>query len=665
MQKEGGCITCECSIQEDEEVDLANTKILIILGLTLTISVVLLEIFFHDLYMIDFLLLSLATPVQFMLGRPFYARFYRAMKHRHSLTVDSLVVLSTSIAYAYSVFATLTGSHAPFFEASTSVLTIFTIGEYLENRVRQTTSGAIRNLLALKPKTATVIRNGKEAIVDADSVTVGDIVAVKPGEKIATDGIVMYGESSVDESMITGESMPVDKKIGDKVVGGTINKSGYLRFKATRVGSHTVLASIIEMVERARMSKAPVQRLADKAVQHFVPVLLIIAFASSLFWLFVAQEPLGFAITVFATVLVVACPCALGIATPMVISLGIDKAAREGILIKDGQYLEKMVSIDTIVFDKTGTLTKGKPEVTDIIPNEAYDEFRVLQLASSAEIKSEHPIAQAIVTKASEQTIPALEFSEFNAISGHGIAATHLEKRIFVGHPRCNHGMIPEMLQSEIAELESEGKTVVAVYVEEKLAGVIAVADTLRENAEYVIDEIKRMGKQVILMSGDNERTAKAIAKKLGINDVLAQVLPERKAHEIKKLQAEGRKVAMVGDGINDAPALTQADVGIAIGSGTDVAIASGHIILMKSDLRDVLSAFKIGKYSLKKIKQNLAISFCYNAITIPIAAGVLYSITGSLILTPAFAALGWIVSDSSVFGNSMLVKKFVPYRNK
>ena len=368
----------------------------------------------------------------------------------------------------------------------------------------------------------------------------------------------------------------------------------------------------------------------------------------------------------FATILVVSCPCALGIATPMVISLGIDRAAREGVFIKGGQYLEKLSSIDTIVFDKTGTLTNGKPQVTDVIPSDGYNEFELLQLASSAEIKSEHPIAKAIVKKAKEQFIPTLDVSEFNSISGYGVVASHLEKRIFVGSPNrsnSNNGaIIPQKLQSKTTELESEGKTVVAIFVEDRLAGVIAVADTLRENAKYMIDEIKRMeGKKynIILMSGDNERTATAIAKELGISNVLAEVLPATKAQKIKELQNQGRKVAMIGDGINDAPALTQADIGIAMGSGTDIAMSAGNIILIKSDLNHVVSVLKIGEYSLKKIKQNLAMSFAYNAIAISIAAGLLYGFTHSLILTPILAALGWIVSDSAVFGNSLLVRKW------
>jgi P-type Cu+ transporter len=655
-----------------------NPKLLIIIGLALTIPIVLLELTHHNI-MIDYVTLALATPVQFILGKPFYIRFYRAViRQRKGFTTDTLVVLSTSVAYGYSLISLLAGADLQFFEASASVLTIFTIGEYLENRVIKTTTESIRNLLALKPRTAVVIRDGKEEIVvDADAISVGDIVVVKPGEKIAADGQIVYGQSSVDESMITGEPIPVSKGIGDKVIGGTINKNGYLQFKASAVGSHTVLASIIEMVKRARMSKAPVQRIADRAVRYFIPIVLSIAIASSLYWLFVAHQSISFAITVFATVLVVSCPCALGIATPMVISLGIDKAAKEGVLIKGGQYLEKLSSVDTIVFDKTGTLTTGKPEVTNVIPNDDHNEFELLQLASSAEIKSEHSIAQAIVKKAYEQSIPVLKVSDFSSISGHGVVASYLEKKIFVGSLReLNNNnnnnnskgiteMFPDRLQSKIFDLEAEGKTVVTVYFEDKLVGLIAVADALRENAKYLIDEIKNTNMDVILMTGDNQRTANTIARKLGIRNVLAQVLPETKAQEIKKLQNHGKVVAMIGDGINDAPALTQSDIGIAMGSGTDVAVSSGHIILMKSNLRYVISALNIGEYSLKKIKQNLAMSFTYNVITISIAAGLFYSITNSLILTPALAALGWVISDSAVFGNSLFVRKFVPLANK
>lgn len=670
----------EVEAEEHEHSDnqqkrqLLSDKLLIVIGLALTVPIVLLELLLPHSLLTGFMMLALATPVQVLLGRPFYFRFTQAIKYRKRFTTDTLVVLSTSVAYLYSLFALLfTSSHVQFFEASASVLTIFTIGEYLEMRVLKTTTESLKNLVALKPKAATVMRNGREVIVDSDDIAIDDIVIVKPGEKIAADGNIIIGESSIDESMITGESAPIDKNVGDEVIGGTINKNGYFQFKATNVGNYTVLSNIIEMVKRARMSKAPIQRIADKAVQYFIPIVLSIAMVSSLYWIFVGNQPISFAITVFVTILVVSCPCALGIATPMVISLGIDRAAREGVFIKGGQYLEKLSSIDTIVFDKTGTLTNGKPQVTDVIPTDGYNGFGLLQLASSAEIRSEHPIAKAIVHKAKEQSIPTLDFSEFNSISGYGVVASCLEKNIFVGSPRHsrsdgNNGTtLPQKMQSKITELELEGKTVVAIFVEDKLAGLIAVADTLRENAKHMIDEIKHMEEKkynILLMSGDNKRVATAIAKELGINNVLAEVLPEGKAQEIKELQDQGRKVAMIGDGINDALALTQADIGIAMGSGTDIAILAGNIILIKNDLNHVVSVLKIGEYSLKKIKQNLAMSFAYNAITISIAAGLLYEFTHSLILTPTLAALGWIVSDSAVFGNSLLARKYHSKQN-
>lgn len=660
---------------------LTDSKLLIVIGLVSTIPIVLLGLLLPDSLVSISIMFILATFVQILLGRPFYIRFFKAIKNRKRLTTDTLVVLSTSVAYFYSIISMIIGSNLQFFEASSSVLTIFTIGEYLESRVLRTTAESLRSLIALKPKKAIVIRNGRGEEIDSDSVVVGDIVVVKPGEKIATDGKVIDGESSVDESFITGESIPVDKKVGERVIGGTINKNGYLQFRATEVGSNTVLANIIEMVRRARMSKAPVQRIADRAVQYFIPIVLSIAIAASLYWLLIAHEPIAFAVTVFATILVVSCPCALGIATPMVISLGIDKASRHGVLIKGGEYLEKLAHIDTVVFDKTGTLTKGRPEVTDIIPNDYvddggnYNEYQLLQLASSVEVKSEHPIAQAIIKKASERSVPPLETSEFFSLSGHGVVASYQRRRLFVGSPyevmnkRSDNNndnpiekslTIPQNMQAKVAELEAEGKTVVTVFVEEKLAGLIAVADTLRENAKYIVDGIKKMNIDVLLLSGDNKRTADTIAKKVGIDKVMAQVSPETKADEIKKLQDQYRKkVAMIDDGINDAPALVQADIGIAIGSGTDVAVASGHIILMKSDLEHVLFALKLGAYSFRKIKQNLGMSFAYNVITISIAAGLFYSLTNSLILTPALAALGWVISDTAVFGNSLLIRRF------
>jgi P-type Cu+ transporter len=655
-----------------------NTKLRIFIGLAATILIVSLELLLPEaLVNISVMLsvmLALATLVQILLGGPFYVRFFRAIKNRKKLTTDTLVVLSTSVAYFYSIINVLIGSNLQFFEASSSVLTIFTIGEYLETRVLRTTSESLRNLLALKPKYAIVIRDDRQCEISSDKIVVGDIVTAKPGEKVATDGIVVNGESSIDESLITGESIPVDKWVGNRVIGGTINKNGYLQFKATNVGNDTVLSNIIEMVRRAKMSKAPVQRIADRAVQYFIPIVLSIAIGASLYWILLAHEPIPFAVTVFATILVVSCPCALGIATPMIISLGIDKAARQGILIKGGEYLEKLSSVNTVVFDKTGTLTNGRPEVTDIIANadNDYDEYKVLQLASSVEIKSEHPIALAIIKKAEERSVHLLKVNTFSLISGYGVLASYQQTKIFVGSPRNlltvqsdnrnnvdRNQRFSKIMQKKIEELEAEGKTVVAVFVDDKLAGLIAVADTLRISADNIIKEIKKLGKGTILLSGDNRRTTNVIAKKVGIDKIMAQVLPQQKEQVISKLRAEGKTVMMVGDGINDAPALAVADVGIAIGSGTDIAMSSGHVILMKSNLEHVLYALKLGSYSLKKIKQNLAISFAYNVITICIAAGLFYSFTNSLILTPAFAALGWVISDTAVFGNSLLIRRF------
>jgi Cu+-exporting ATPase len=649
-----------------ETETILSVKILIVIGIVLTVTIVVLELMFTHSFTNGIIMFVLATPVQFLLGKPFYIRFYRALKNRKKFTTDTLVVLSTSVAYFYSliILASSTGTHT-FFEASSSVLTIFTIGEYIEGRKLKKTSESLKNLLTLKPKRATVVRDGNEISLDSDDILVGDIVIAKPGEKIAADGIVINGQSSVDESMITGESIPIEKTIEDKVIGGTINKNGNIKFKATNVGSTTILANIIEVVKKARLSKAPVQRIADKAVQYFIPIVLGIATSTALYWLLVVHEPISFAVTVFATVLVVSCPCALGIATPMVISLAVDKATRHGILIKGGKYVEELSSIDTVIFDKTGTLTNGKPEVTDIGGINNHSESELLQLASSIEIKSEHPIALAIVDKALEQSIKPLEISGFHSISGLGVLALFQEKKVFVGNIRGEkdesdqHRSVPEIIKNQITDLESEGKTVVGVFVEDNLAGLIAVADTPRDNAKYVINDIKKMNIDVILMSGDNNRTANVIARKLGINLVMSQISPENKANEIAKLQKQGKKVMMIGDGINDAPALTQADIGIAMGSGTDVAISSGHIVLMKSDLNHILYTLKLGKHALRKIKQNLAMSFAYNVVTISIAAGLFYSITNSLILTPALAALGWVISDTAVFGNSLLVRKF------
>lgn len=667
--------------KERERKEDKKAKILILIGLTLTIPLVILELlkFYNligDSFLFGYFFLLLATPIQFLLGRPFYKRFYNSVRKRKGFTVDTLVILSTSVAYVYSVIALFTNQGVSFFEASASVLTIFTIGEYIESRTLKTTSESIKKLVALKPKKTIIIReNGEQEEIEVDNLKINDIFVVKPGENIATDGIITYGDTSVDESAITGESIPVEKRLNDKVIGGTMNKNGYIHVKATSVGTQTVLANIIELVSKARTNKPSIQRIADKCAKYFIPIVFSIAMISSIYWLIVAQAPIQFVITVFATVLVVSCPCALGIATPMVVSLAIGIAAKQGIIIKGGKYLEKLASVDTLVFDKTGTLTKGKPEVTDLIPNNGYDKYYLLQITSSSEIKSEHPIAQAIVKKANEEKITLLEVNEFDTMIGHGIMAKYDQKRIWITSPRSNkenvlknnensltrfQSEIPKEMESKIAKLESEGKTVVTIFVEEKLIGLIAVADTIREDAISMVKKIRSMGKEVILLSGDNQRTTQAIAKKIGIENIFSEMLPQQKVEKIKNLQdEENRIVAMIGDGINDAPALTQADIGIAIGSGTDVAKEAGHIILIKNNLSDILFTLQLAQYSLKKIKQNLTISFAYNSITIPIAAGLLFGFTNSLILTPALAALGWVISDSLVFGNSLLLKRF------
>jgi Cu+-exporting ATPase len=667
--------------KERERKEDKHSKILILIGLALTIPLVILELLeFYNIVeaslLIGFVYLLLATPIQFLLGRPFYKRFYNSIRKRKGFTVDTLVVLSTSVAYVYSVISLFTNQGVSFFEASASVLTIFTIGEYIESRTLKTTSDAIRNLIALKPKKSIIIReNGQQEEIEVDNLKINDIFVVKPGENIATDGLIIYGETSVDESAITGESISVEKSLNDKVIGGTVNKNGYIHVKATSVGSQTVLASIIELVSKAKTNKPSIQRIADKCAKYFIPIVFSIAVVSSLYWLIVAQAPMQFVITVFATVLVVSCPCALGIATPLVVSLAIGIAAKHGIIIKGGKYVEKLASVNTIVFDKTGTLTNGKPKVTDLISFNEYDEYYLLQIAASSETKSEHPIAQAIVKRAKEEKIALLEVTEFNTVTGHGVMAKYDQKQILITSPRSNtqnvikineHSLsrfqskIPKELELKITGLESEGKTVVTIFVEQKLIGLIAVADTVREDAASIVKKIRSMGKEVILLSGDSQRTTQAIAKQIGIENIYSEMLPQQKVEKIKNLQEkENRIVAMIGDGVNDAPALTQADIGIAIGSGTDVAKEAGHIILIKNNLSDILFILQLSKYSLKKIKQNLTISFAYNSITIPIAAGLLFGFTNSLILTPALAALGWVISDSLVFGNSLLLRRF------
>ncbi len=612
-----------------------------------------------------YVLFILTLPVQFYVGFQFYQGFWTALKHKTS-DMNSLIAIGTSAAFLYSAVATFlpqffTGSLnvGVYYDTAAIIITLIILGRLLEAIAKGKTSEAIKNLMSLQAKTATVIRNGSEIKVNIDDVVVGDIMLIRPGEKIPVDGIVIAGHSSVDESMITGESIPVEKTINDTAIGATINKNGSLKIKATKVGKDTMLAQIIKLVEEAQGSKAPIQRLADKVASIFVPTVVVIAALTFLIWLFIGPEPaFNFALLNFVAVLIIACPCALGLATPTAIMVGTGKGAENGILIRNAEALETAHKLTTIVFDKTGTLTKGKPSVTNIIA--LTSEKEVLKYAAIAEKNSEHPLGEAILNEAKRQNIAIPDAHVFKAISGKGVIARYLSKIILLGNRALMHDYNVNIshLEDKIVELEDQGKTAMIITVSSKVIGVIAVADTLKEHAAETISTLKQMNKEIIMITGDNKRTALGIGKQLGIDNVLAEVLPERKEEEIKKLQQQGRIVAMVGDGINDAPALAQADIGIAIGSGTDVAKETGSIILVKNDLRDVVRAIKLSRYTIKKIRQNLFWAFIYNVLGIPIAAGVLYPFTGYT-LNPMIASAAMGFSSISVVLNSLVMKRF------
>ncbi len=590
---------------------------------------------------------------------------------RRAPNMDSLVFVGTTAAYIYSIVISVAiwtgvgkyGLKDLYYEIAAFILVFILLGKYLEAVTKGKTSEALKKLIGLQAKTAKVIRNGNEIEIPVEEVKVGDIVIVKPGEKIPVDGIVIEGSSVVDESMITGESMPVTKKKGDKVVGGTINKSGLLKFEATAVGKDTVLAQIIKIVEEAQASKAPIQLLADKVSLYFVPIVILVAIFSFIFWYFIAGMPFVFALTTLIAVLIIACPCALGLATPTTIMVGTGLGAEKGILIKNAEALETAHKADTIIFDKTGTLTKGEPEVVDVVGFNGYDKNEVVRIAAIAEKGSEHPIGEAIVKYADKMGIKIEEGKDYETFAGMGIKCRYGNKFILVGNRefmKRNDIEIEEGIEANVQKLENEGKTVVLLAFDKKLLGVIAVADTLKEFSKEAVEMLKKMKKDVWMITGDNQRTAKAIAKQVGIDErnVLAQVLPQEKSEKVKELQEKGRTVIFVGDGINDAPALAQADVGIAIGSGTDIAMETGEIILIKDDLRDVVKAIKLSKYTLRKIKENLFWAFIYNVVGIPIAAGVLYPFFG-ILLNPMIAAAAMAFSSVSVVSNSLLMKKF------
>ncbi|QVK20459.1 copper-translocating P-type ATPase [Mycoplasmatota bacterium] len=612
--------------------------------------------------------LLLTIPV-IIAGNKFYVVGVKTLMKR-SPNMDSLIALGTGAAILYGLFAIykiITGTYEVriayasdlYFETAGVIITLILLGKYLESIAKGKTSDAIKKLMGLAPKTATIIRDGNEIEVSIDDVIEGDIVLVKPGQKIPVDGIVTKGNTAVDVAMITGESIPVEKNVGDHVIGASINKTGSIQFKATKVGKDTTLAQIIKLVEDAQGSKAPIAKLADVISGYFVPIVLLIAIISGFAW-YITGSTVVFSLTIFISVLVIACPCALGLATPTAIMVGTGKGAENGVLIKSGVALETAHKIDTIVFDKTGTITEGRPELTDIITVDEFDETKLLKIAASAEKSSEHPLGEAIVRGAANKNIDLYQIEKFNAIPGHGIEVEVNKKSYLLGNEKLMRDRDIEItsLKKDSERLAKEGKTPMFVSTEKQVLGVIAVADVVKVSSIRAIKRLHQLGIEVTMITGDNKRTAAAIAESVGIDRVLAEVLPEDKANEVKKLQDLGKAVAMVGDGINDAPALAQADVGIAIGSGTDVAMESADIVLMRSDLLDVVTALHLSKSTIKNIKQNLFWAFAYNSAGIPLAAGLFFAFGGPK-LNPMFAAAAMSFSSISVLLNALRLKRF------
>ena len=617
----------------------------------------------------------LTTPVQFIIGKGFYKGMFSALRMK-TFNMDSLIAIGTSVAYFYSVInfsayylATKSiigvgGAKIPelYFETAAFLITFVILGKWLEAKAKGRTSDAIKKLMGLQAKTARVVRNGVTQDIPVDQVVVGDIVLVRPGEKVPVDGEIVKGSSAVDESMITGESLPVEKREGGTVVGGTINKTGSFEFKATRVGSETTLSQIIRLVEDAQGSKAPIQAVADKISAVFVPTVLVLAVVTFVVWYFMLDSTLSFALMAFTSVIVIACPCALGLATPTSIMVGTGKGAENGILVKGGEPLESAVKIKIIVFDKTGTITKGKPEVTDTISFGSLKEKELLQIAASLEKQSEHPLAEAIYTHAQDEGLNFSEVSAFRAIPGHGVEGTIAGTTYYFGNRKLINDVLSlsaSQIDQKLSGLEEQGKTAMILATKSSILGTLAVADTVKETSKEAVDRLKKLGIEVYMITGDNERTAKAIAAQVGITNVLAEVLPEDKANEVKKLQKTGKKVAMVGDGINDAPALAQANLGIAMGSGTDVAMEAGGIVIIRNDLRDVVNAIDLSKATVGKIKQNMFFALFYNVIGIPIAARVFIGL--GLVLKPELAGLAMALSSISVVTNSLTLRGYKP----
>jgi Cu+-exporting ATPase len=617
-----------------------------------------------------FIQFLLETPVQFWIGWQFYSSAVAAARHR-TTNMNTLIAVGTSAAYIYSLFATfyprvfeIKGYSAHvYFDTAAAIIVLILLGRLLEARAMGHTSEAIKKLMGLQPKTARVVRNGREKDVPVEEVEIGDIVVVRPGEKIPVDGVITDGYSSVDEAMVTGESIPVEKKTGDNVIGATINKTGSFRFEAARVGRDTMLAQIINMVQEAQGTKPPIARLADRIASIFVPAVMAIAAVTFIIWFIFGPAPaFTYAVLNFIAVLIIACPCALGLATPTSIMVGTGKGAENGILIRGGESLETAHRIDAIVFDKTGTLTKGEPAVTDVITHGGFTREEVLLYAASSEKGSEHPLGEAITKRALEMDLSIKDHTEFSAVPGRGIRARVEGRAVLLGNEAFmdEEKVETSALASEALRLAGEGKTPMFVAMDSRAAGVIGVADTLKDNSADAVRALMDMAIEVVMLTGDNRRTGEAIARQAGITRVLAEVLPEEKANEVKKLQAEGRVVAMVGDGINDAPALAQADVGIAIGTGTDVAIEASDITLIKGDLKGVATAIALSRATLRNIRQNLFWAFAYNTILIPVAAGVLFPFFG-ILLSPIFAAAAMGMSSVTVVTNALRLRKFKP----
>ena len=717
----------------EPEKELRKLKMHVAISIALTIPIIILSLphmvpqlgHFLPMEMMEYtnyILLALATPIQLWIGLRFYRGFWDGVKARAS-NMDTLIAIGTTAAYLYSAVVTVAPGYFPFtavyFETAAIIITLILVGRLLETKTKEKASDAVRKLLDLKPRTARVIRptavkegerekirapnqnnnhgtsnnNGhntenfvvsdsgattktkllttqsEEIEIPLEQVQESDIMVIRPGERIPTDGIVIEGNTSVDESAITGESIPVDKAKGDEVIGATINKNGLIKAKATKVGQDTVLSKIITLVEEAKTGRAKLEKMVDQVAKYFVPAIVIIAIGVFLGWYFIGNAGLTYSILAFVSVMIIACPCALGLATPAALMMGIGKGAENGILYKGGEHIEIANKINTILFDKTGTLTVGKPSVTDIVSlTKDVEEKELLRLAAIAESGSEHPLAQAIINRAKQDNIPISNPDSFEAMSGYGLKAAYSNQKIMIGNRKMmenNDIPVTESVDENLSELENEGKTAVLVAIDDRLSGIIAISDTIKETAKDAISALKSKGIDVLMLTGDNERTAKAVASKLGIDRVIAQVLPNQKEKVVSDLKAEkgNRFIAMVGDGINDAPALARADLGIAIGSGTDVAKETGGIILIKDDIRDVVTALDLGKKTVSKIKQNLFWAFAYNTGLIPIAAGALVPILGVGVFgwLPILAGVAMALSSVTVVTNSLLLGRYKP----